>query len=258
MKSWAHTYMAGSLLGTALIVAALVAFVPLVSLSAPGEWPTLRLGLDGGGDDGGVGVGPAVVVAADHQGGGGLSSNPVGDRSAVAATAIGTVRASGQEPNTGRPGGGGSGAPASGTVAISPASVEVARNLDPPASEGAGAPAPPPSPSETGSAPVSATTDGGAGDVGSLGEAPSTTPIGAGVGVEPPEAQPPERPETVPPPPSGSSTEGNEASDCPEGGNEGEAEQAGEDSAPAGSSLDSEPSAAEVDFVNRDATGPGP
>lgn len=160
MKSWAHTYMAGSLLGTVLIVAALVAFVPLVSLTAPDEWPTPSLGLGGGGGKGDVGVAAAVVAAAKHPRGGGLNSNPAAGPSTAALTAIGVVRASGQEPHTGRPGGAETGGPASGTVAISPTSIEVARNSGSPTPEGAGAAVPLPNPPETGSAPVSTATDG--------------------------------------------------------------------------------------------------
>jgi hypothetical protein len=239
MKSWAHTYMAGSLLGTVLIVAALVAFVPLVSLKAPDEWPTPGLGLIGGAGKGDVGVGAAVVAAAKHPETGGLNSNPVGGSSAVAVTAIGAVRASGQESRTGRSGGAETRAPANGTVAVSPASIEVARNPGSPTSEGAAAPVPLPNATETGSAPVSAATDG---EVGDLREPPpSTTPIDAGVGGEGPESQPPERPESVPPPPSGGSTEGGDGSDCPGEGDEGEAAQAGSGDSPVGSVLNSKP-----------------
>jgi hypothetical protein len=240
MKSWAHTYMAGSLLGTVLIVAALVAFVPLVSLKAPDEWPTPGLGLIGSAGKGDVGVGAAVVAAAKHPQAGGLNSNPATGPSAAAVTATGAVRASGQEPRTGRAGGAKTGAPANGTVAVSPASVEVARNPGSQTSEGAGAPVPLPNPPETGSAPVPTATDGEVGG-GDLGETPSTTPIGAGVGGEGPESQPPERPESIPPPPpSGGSTDGGNGSDCPAEADEGEAAQVGDGNAPADPGLSAE------------------
>jgi hypothetical protein len=233
LKSWAHTYMAGSLLGTVLIVAALVAFVPLVSLKAPDEWRTPGLGLVvGGGATGDVAVGPAVVAAAKHPGAGGLNSNSVSGPGVAAGTAIDSVRVSGREPHTGRPGGAEAGAPAKGIAAISPASIEVARNPDSPTSEGAGAAVPLPNPPETDSAPAPTTTDGEVGDVGKLGETPPTPPIDAGTGTEGPESLPPERPESVPPPPSGSSTEGDGVSDCPGEGDEGEAVQAGNGTAP--------------------------
>lgn len=231
MKSWAHTYMAGSLLGTALIVAALVAFVPLVSLNAPDVWPTPGLGLAGGVGRGDVGLAAAVVAAAKHPEGGGLSSNPAGDPSAVAG---GAVPASGPEPHAGQPGGTEADGPTNGTVvAVSPVSIEVARTPASPTSEGAGAVVPLPSPPETGSAPTSTTTEGEVVGGGKLGETPSTAPIDAGVGPEGPESQPPEElPETVPPPPSGGSTEGDDGSECPEESGEGEAAQVGDGTAP--------------------------
>ena len=220
MKSWANTYTAGSLLGTVLIVAALVAFVPLVSLQAPDEWPTPSLGLEDSGGEGSVGVGTSVVAAAEHPEADRLNSSPVGGLSVPARTATGPVRESVRVPHAGRPGGAEAG-PAAGTVAVSPASVEaVSHNPGSPTSEGAGAAVPLPNPPETDSAPVSTATNG---EVGDLGDTPSTTPIDAGVGAEVPESQPPERPGSVPPPPSGSSTEGGDVCDCPEGGDEGEA-----------------------------------
>lgn len=239
MKSWAHTYMAGSLLGTILIVAALVAFVPLVSLKAPDEWPTPGLGLIGGAGKGDVGVG-AAVVAAKHPEVGGLNSNLVVGPSAAAVTATGAVRAADREPRTGRAGGAETGTPANGTVAVSPASVEVARNPGSQTSEGAGAPVSLPNPPETSSAPVPTATDGEVGDVGKPGETPSTPPINAGAGTEGPESLPPERPESVPPPPSGGSTEGDGVSDCPEEDSEGEAAQVGDGTAPADPGLKTE------------------
>jgi hypothetical protein len=239
LKSWAHTYMAGSLLGTVLIVAALVAFVPLVSLKAPDEWQAPGLGLVVGAAKSDVGVGAAVVAAAKHPEAGGLSSNPAGGPSAGAATA---VPASGLELHTRQPGGAESGGPANGTVvAISPASIEVARNPASPTSEGAGAAVPLPNPPETGSAPTSTATEGEVVDVGKPGETPSTPPINAGVDPEGPESQPPEElPESVPPPPSGSSTEGEDGTECPEESDEGEAAQIEDGNAPVDPGLNSE------------------
>ena len=256
MRSWAHTYMAGSLLGTVLIVAALVAFVPLVSLSAPDEWPTPGLGFAGGSDNGDVGVSAAVVAAAGHPEGGGLSSHRVGGTSVAGAPAIDAARAPGQEPHTGRSGGAEADGQAKGTVAISPASIEVTRNPGSPTSEGAGAAVPLPNPPEIGSAPVSPTTDGEVGDVGKLGETPSAPPINAGAGPEGPESQPPERPESVPPPPSGSSTGDDDVSDYPAEGYEGEAAPAGDGNTPvdpaptAESDLDLEPGALRPEVVD--------
>lgn len=257
MKSWAHTYMAGSLLGTVLIVAALVAFVPLVSLTAPDEWPTPGLGLVGGAAKSDVGVSAGVVAAAKHPTeAGGLSPNLAGGPSAPAVSAIAAVPASGGEPDVGRPGGAEAGGPANGTVAVSPAPIEVARNPGSATSEGAAA-VPLPNLPETVNAPAPTATEGEVGDVGKPGETPSTPPINAGAGTEGPESLPPERPESVPPPPSGGSTEGGDVPDCPEVGDEGEAAPVGDGNAPAGSSLDPEPDAGEVGAGMGDVIGLG-
>jgi hypothetical protein len=85
---------------------------------------------------------------------------------------------------------------------------------------------------ETEGVPVSTTTDG-EGDGGKLGETPPTPPVEAGTGSEDPESLPSERPESVPPPPPGRSTEGDDVPRCPRKGNEGEAAQAGAGNAPA-------------------------
>ena len=230
MKTWAHTYMAGSLLGTVLIVAALVAFVPLVSLKAPDDWQGPGLGLVGGAGKGDVGVAAAAVAAAKHPEVGGLSSRLAGAPSSAAAPTLGP------EPHTGQPAGAEADGPTNGTVvAVSPVSVEVARNPDSPTSEGAGAAVPTvplPSPPATDGAPASTATEGEVVDVGKLGETPSTAPIDAGVGTEGPESLPPESPESVPPPPSGSSTEGDGDTECPEESGESEAAQTGDGGAP--------------------------
>jgi DNA polymerase-3 subunit gamma/tau len=58
-----HTYLAGALSGTALIVAAVVAFVLLVSLQALRDWPLAGIG--GAGDNVGVSAGrPAAAGIA--------------------------------------------------------------------------------------------------------------------------------------------------------------------------------------------------
>ncbi len=247
MKSWAHTYMAGSLLGTVLIVAALVAFVPLVSLSAPDEWPTPGLGLDTGGGKGAVGVGTAVVVAARHSEATSPGSNSAGGASAVGAADV-AIAVAGQGLHTGSPGGAGTDAPTKVTAAVSPASAEiVARNPRSPTSEGAADVSP--TPTETGSAPVAAATNGEV-EVGNRGETPSTAPIAAGVGTDGPESQPPERPESIPPPPSGGSTEGGGASGCPEE-EEGEPAQAEDGSGPVDPALNVQPGTGGPEVADR-------
>jgi hypothetical protein len=245
MKSWAHTYLAGSLLGAALIVAALVAFVPLVALKAPDEWPALGLGLGGsGGSDIGVSA-AAIVTTGQPPHTAGLGSSPTGSNAGSAATVA--VHAPSREISS-QPAGGADVNAAPEPVAVSPASAEVvARNPSPPAPEGA-APAPPPPPAnppETGSAPVVAPTGG---EAGSPGETPPTLPIVAGVGGEEPETLPPEGSDTQPPedvgstpPPLGGSIEAGNAPGLPGTDDEGEEAQSENGEVPADSALDFEP-----------------
>jgi len=206
MKSWAHTYLAGSLLGTALIVAALVAFVPLVALNAPDEWPALGLGLVGGGRGGSeVGVSAAAIVTtAQSQGTGGLEAGSGPSSTGSAATVA--INAPSREISGRRPGGAEVNA-APEPVAVSPASVEVvARDPSPPGPERAGAapsPLPTPNPTETGGAPAPAATGG---EPGGVAEMPAPGPIDAGAGgeeaggEEPEPAPPPEGSGSIPPP----------------------------------------------------------
>jgi hypothetical protein len=58
----AHTYLAGAISGTALIGAAVVAFVLLVSLGALRDWPLAGIG--GGGEDAAVSEGSSVAPSA--------------------------------------------------------------------------------------------------------------------------------------------------------------------------------------------------
>lgn len=83
MKSWAHTYLAGAVSATALIAAAVVVFVPLVSLQALREWPPpgLTIGVgDGGGSGADEGGGVAPKARPTVKG----SRAPSGRSSAVA------------------------------------------------------------------------------------------------------------------------------------------------------------------------------
>lgn len=251
MKSWAHTYMAGSAIGTILIVAALVAFVPLVSLQAPGLWPTPGLGL-GGGEGSDAGVSGAVAVGRAHAATGGLDSNPGGGPGVAAGTAVSVAPAQGPEVHNGNGQPGVAETVASPEkVAVPPASAEVvARDPGPPAPESAVvAPSPsPPSPTEVGSGPVVATTGR---EVAGPGETPSPPPVVAGVGGEeaefplPPEGNEPQPPEDVgsTPPPSGGSTEGGNVPGLPGQDDEGEEVQPENGDVPAGSAPDLEPDA---------------
>jgi hypothetical protein len=255
MRSWAQTYLAGSLLGTALIVAALVAFVALVSLNAPGEWPTPGLGLGGGRD---AGVSGAVAVGGARSATGGLDSNPSGAPSVSAGTAVAVAPAQGPERHNGKGRPGGSETVASPeNVAVAPASAEVvAHDPGPRAPEGVGiAPPPPANPPGTGSAPAPATPGG---ETGGLGETLPPAPIVAGVGGEEPESQPPEGAGSQPPedvgstpPPSGGSTEDGDAAGSPVQDEEGDDAQSENSDVPAGSALDLEPGALRAEVVDR-------
>ncbi len=254
MKSWAHTYLAGSLLGTALIGAALIAFVALVSLNAPAEWPTPSLGLGGGSD---AGVSGAVAVGAAHSANGGLDANPSGGPSVAVGTAVGVAGAQGSEfhSGNGRAGGTETAVPPD-EVAVAPASAEVvARNPGPSPPEGVGVVPPPPataSPTEAGGAPAPATSGG---EVDGLGETPPAGPIVAG--DEEPESQPPEDNGSQPsedvgstPPPSGGSTEGGDAVGSPGQDELGEEAQSESGDAPVGPALDLEPGALRSEVAN--------
>jgi hypothetical protein len=256
MKSWAHTYMAGSLLGTVLIVAALVAFVPLVSLNAPDEWPTPSLGFGDGGD---VGVSSAVAVRRARSAAGEADANPSIGPSVAAGTTVGGTQAHGPELHNGsdRPEDVETVAPPE-TVAVAPASAQVvARNPGPPAPEGVGvAPTPTENPTGAGSPPAPATTTDG--EAGGLGETLPPGPIVAGVGGEEPESQPPEGtgsepPENVgsAPPPTGSSNEGGNAGGLPGQGGEGEEAQPENSDIRAGSALDLDPGSLWAEVADR-------
>jgi hypothetical protein len=208
MKSWAHTYMAGSLLGTVLIVAALVAFVPLVSLNAPDEWPTPGLELGGGAGKGDAGVSSAVAVVGERSNPGGRDLTPDVASTGTADAAGGVTRAQAPELRGGNGRSGGVetvGPPEKAAVAPAPAEVVVRSPGSPP--EGAVAPPPSVSQPEAGGAPAPPTAEG---ELAGLDETPSTGPVVAGVGGEEPELQPPEEAESplpegagATPPPSG-------------------------------------------------------
>jgi hypothetical protein len=85
MVRQAHTYLAGAVSGTALIAAAVVAFVLLVSLQALRDWPLA--GIAGGGDDSAVsnarpaaGGGPNTAVGAGAPAAASRSANASGNR----------------------------------------------------------------------------------------------------------------------------------------------------------------------------------
>lgn len=87
MVRQAHTYLAGAVSGTALIAAAVVAFVLLVSLQALRDWPLA--GITGGGEDSAV-----------------SSGRPATEGGAAATTAAGAGAAVAPRPGTGANGNG--------------------------------------------------------------------------------------------------------------------------------------------------------
>jgi hypothetical protein len=253
MRSWAHTYMAGSLLGTVLIVAALVAFVPLVSLNAPDEWPTPGLGGAGKGD---AGVSSAVAVAGEHSNPGGPDPAPDVASIGAAGAAGGATRAQAPELGGGNGRSAGEetvGPPEKAAVAPAPAEVVARSPGSPP--EGVASPPPSVSQPEAGGAPAPATAEG---EPGGLGESPSTAPVVAGVGGEEPELQPPEEAEaplpegagTVPPP---SGAEGGGVPGLPGLDDEGGEAPPGDIDAPVGlgAVLELEPGALGPEVVDR-------
>jgi len=160
----AHTYLAGALSGTALIGAAVVAFVLLVSVSALRDWPLAEIG--GGGEDAAVSDGRGIA--------------PAGTTSRSASE---TDAAAGVKQTGGRPGEGGAARQGVATTPGGPGGpVAQAPGPDAPASSpvggGAGGSAPQPSSTSSG------TTGGGSGGGGSGsqpgansggGSAPSTS-----------------------------------------------------------------------------------
>ncbi|HEY0391738.1 MAG TPA: hypothetical protein VGC63_08520 [Solirubrobacterales bacterium] len=83
MVRQAHTYLAGAVSGTALIAAAVVAFVLLVSLQAIKDWPLAGIG--GGSDGSAVSAGrPAAPANAAAHAAGGVGATAAGRAGSVA------------------------------------------------------------------------------------------------------------------------------------------------------------------------------
>ncbi len=96
----AHTYLAGAVSGTALIGAAVVAFVLLVSVQALRDWPLAGIG--GGGDSTAVSDGrPAAAGDVAGAASPGVAVSPAGSRADSAKRS----QAAGNGPDTGLRGG---------------------------------------------------------------------------------------------------------------------------------------------------------
>ncbi len=137
MVRQAHSYLAGAVSGTALVAAAVVAFVMLVSLQALRDWPLAGLG---GGDSAAVSPSQPVVpagagsgpAAADTQGaagqakgataqGGGIARNGQRDGAAgvLASPPPSAGSPTGEQPAPGSTGGGSGGSVPSGSASPS-------------------------------------------------------------------------------------------------------------------------------------------
>lgn len=217
MKSWANTYLVGAVWGTSLIVAAVVAFVALVSLQALHEWP---ISVPGGGD----------ASNADQRGAIASEGKPATPNLNVGPSAGPSVAASGAtdapSDSTGASGkrrhdsgtrGGGTSRLANEAPVVSPASAEgpVARNPGSHSPAGAGAPlaAPPASPSETGdsSNPTVAAESAGPGRKGERPGSSPATPTTTAVPRNPGSSPPPASTATVPRNPDPGPPEASEA-----------------------------------------------
>lgn len=261
MKSWAQTYLAGAVFGTALIVAAFVAFVPLVSLQAPQDWSVPGFGLQGSATGGSADVGGAVAVA-DGQGSPrpGSTSSDIGSNSATdvaAGSPIPTEAPPDPELSTGGADKAEGGGHLNGTTAIGPASAEViVRNPGSLTPKGADAPSPPSSvkPTEPSGAPGSAAT----GEEGRGGSETTTgSPIPAGVITEEeeePEVLPP--PVEAPVPPDGNSPETGAGAEPTAGGDENGVAQSGDGDVPVDSGLELEPGAGGAEIMDRGLADP--
>jgi hypothetical protein len=131
----AHTYLVGAVSGTALVAAAMVAFVLLVSFQALRDWPLAGISI--GGDDS-VATGPSTPVGGSaaspaETGGAGATAGPVvakgptpdGDRRATgkqdnrvaveASPTAATGSPTAEAPSSGPTGQGGSASPPSGS-----------------------------------------------------------------------------------------------------------------------------------------------
>jgi large repetitive protein len=196
IKSWAHTYLVGAVTGTMVIVAAVLAFVALVSLPGLHEWPISGLGGGKSSAGGSVALAPERAVAKakpTHKGG---SSVAIGGATSTATPTNGTPgkRAHTHTGPT-RDIGVGVGSPTAGETAGSPPLAK-----PPTPSPGS----PPPSEASVPSAPsVGSTEAGGSGSSGSEGRGE-----GVGVGTGGPTVATPAPPEPAaespkPPPLSG-------------------------------------------------------
>lgn len=261
MKSWAQTYLAGAVVGTALIVAAFVAFVPLVSLQAPQDWSVPGLGLQDSAGSGSVNVGSAVAVSAagtndaPREVNSTVGGDPGVTTPAEGGAAIRTAAPLDVEDRGGRNGKAETGGSATETAAIAPASAKaVARNPGSLTPKGADAPLPPPSvkPTEPSDQPgPAAAEEEGRGEGGTTTGAPIPTRV-VTPEEEEPEVLPP--PAEVPVPPREGSPETGGVTEPPVGDEESEVAQPGDGDVPVNSGLDLEPGADGAKIADRSLT----
>lgn len=262
MKSWAQTYLAGAVFGTALIVAAFVAFVPLVSLQAPQDWSVPGLGLQDSAGGGSVDVGSAVAVAAGIKHAPREANSTAGGDPGVTPAEGGAAIRTGApldaEDRGGRNGKVETGGSATETAAIAPASAKVvAGNPGSLTPKGADAPSPPSSvkPTEPTEPPGSAATEEegrGEGQTTTVSPIPTRVLTPVLTPEEEPEVLPP--PEEVPLPPREGSPETGGVTEPPVGDEENEVAQPGDSKIPVNSGLDLEPGAGWAEVADRSLT----
>jgi hypothetical protein len=153
VKFWANTYLAGAVWGTSLIVAAVVAFVLLVSLQTLHEWPISGLGVGVGNEANNAHHGSAVI--GEGKPAPNLNVGPnAGPSVAANSAADAPIGTAGKRRHSGGTRGGGVGSLADRAPIVSPASAESPVASNPgshsPAGAGATPAAPQAGPSETG------------------------------------------------------------------------------------------------------------
>ncbi|HEY6550671.1 MAG TPA: hypothetical protein VIY71_05665 [Solirubrobacterales bacterium] len=167
MVRQAHTYLAGAVSGTALIAAAVVAFVLLVSLQALRDWPLA--GITGGSDDSAVSSGQAAA-------GGAATSGTAAGAGAVTARPPGAGAGANGQQRGDRAGGGGQQIGAA-TIGAPPSPAPGSPAGEAPASDPVGGGAPSPTTQST-----SSSSGGGGGSGGGEGNGPISLPGTGGSG----------------------------------------------------------------------------
>lgn len=196
VKSRTNIYLAGAVSGTVLIIAAVIAFVPLVSLQALREWPIsgLDIGVNSHAGDtnqesaviGGDKAAAPSLVMDSHTGPSVAANRPID-------AAIGTTEASGKRPQSGGIRAGGAGSLADHSPVVSPVSAGGPAAHNPGSHPDTGAGATPPTPStgtsETGGGSSPAVRTESA-EQGGSDKAPVSLPTAVTIGSSSPDSSP--------------------------------------------------------------------